>query len=230
MSSSAGSGNRAFITGRLIPFIARCLIRTLTRTVRIRCEGYSILGELESSGRTAVLAFFHGRQFLLTGFFAGLKVGIMASLSRDGELQTRVMRGMGFEVVRGSASRGGARGFIGLSRLMKNGYHAGFAVDGPRGPIHEVKPGAIHMAKRSGAPVIALAASAKPAHIFSRTWDLYLFPLPFAKGAVVLGAPIYFDDDTSKAAVARDCAILKEELLRLQRRADEITGLETGEE
>ena len=217
------------MAGRLIPLLARVLIRSVTWTVRIRCEGMQILEELESSGRTAVLAFFHGRQFLLTGVLVGRKMGIMASLSRDGELQTRVMTGLGFEVVRGSASRGGVRGLIGLKRLMEKGYYATFAVDGPKGPIHEVKPGAVFLAKKAGAPVVALAASASPAHIFSRAWDLYLLPWPFGRGAVIFGDPIYFDDDMSEEAMARDSRILRDELLRLQQRADEITGLKTGD-
>ena len=221
----AGSENSIGIAGRLIPLLARVLIRSVTWTVRIRCEGVQILDELESAGRTAVLPFFHGRQFLLTGFLAGRKLGVMSSFSRDGELQTHVMTGLGFEVVRGSASRGGARGLIGLKRLMEKGYHATVAVDGPKGPIHEVKPGAVFLAKKSGAPVVAMAAAASPAHIFSKAWDLFLLPWPFSRGAVIFSDPIYFDDDMSEEAMARDSHFLKEELLRLQERADEITGL-----
>jgi lysophospholipid acyltransferase (LPLAT)-like uncharacterized protein len=149
----------------------------------------------------------------------------MTSLSRDGELQSRVMAGLGYEVVRGSASRSGARGLIGLKKLMDRGWHATFAVDGPRGPIHEVKPGAVYLAKKTGAPVVPMASSAKPAHIFSRAWDLYLLPRPFAKGAVVFGEPIYFNADMSEEAVTRDSVLLKEELLRIQERADEMTGM-----
>lgn len=230
MTSSAGPEHSTGMVGRIIPLLARALIRFVTRTVRIRCEGMENMDDLESAGRTAVIPFFHGRQFLLTGFLEGRKMAILASLSRDGELQTEVMTGLGYEVVRGSASRGGARGLIGLKKLMKRGVHATFAVDGPKGPIYEVKPGAVYLAKKTGAPIIGLAASANPAHIFKRAWDLYLLPWPFARGAVVFGDPIYFDNDTSEEAVARDSRRLQEELLRLQRRADEITGLKTGDQ
>lgn len=218
------------MANRLTPLLARILIRSLTWSVRIHSEGTEVLDELDSAGRTAVLTFFHGRQFLHAGFFARRGIGIMSSLSRDGELQTHVMTGLGYEVVRGSASRGGARGFIGLKRLLEKGHHAAFAVDGPKGPIYEVKPGAIYLAKKAGIPIVAGATSANPAHIFSRAWDLYLLPWPFAKGAVVLGDLIYFDDDLSEDAMARDSRILQEELLRLQERADKITGLKISEQ
>jgi len=227
MLTSAGPGSSLGMTERFLPLLARILIRSVTWTIRIRSEGIEILDELESAGRSAVLPTFHGRQFLITGYFVGRKMGVMTSLSRDGELQARVMEGLGYGVVRGSASRSGARGLIGLKKLMDKGYHATFAVDGPKGPIHEVKPGAVYLAKKTGAPIVAMISSANPAHIFSRAWDQYLLPWPFGKGAVVFGDPIYFDDDTSEEAMSRDSHILKEEITRLQQRADEMTGLKT---
>jgi lysophospholipid acyltransferase (LPLAT)-like uncharacterized protein len=225
MPSSVEPDNSIGITGRLVTLLVGLLIRSITWSLRIRSEGIEVLDELELSSRTAILAFFHGRQFLQAGFFAGRKIGIMTSLSRDGELQASVITGLGYEVARGSASRGGARGLIGLRKLMEKGCHVAFAVDGPRGPIHQVKPGAVYLAKKSGAPVVTVAASARPAKVFSRTWDLYLLPWPFGRGAVIMGDAIYFDDDTSDEAMVRDSHILQEELLRLQQRADEMTGL-----
>lgn len=211
--------------GVWLPVVARFLIRGITSTVRIHREGFEYFDSLQASGLNAVLAFFHGRQFLLLGCFAGKKIATMASFSRDGELQARTMSGLGYGIVRGSASRGGARGLIGLIRLMEKGYWPCFAVDGPKGPIHDVKPGAVYLAKKMGIPVIPLVSSAKPAHLFMRAWDRYLLPLPFSRGAVILGKPITFDSDLSEEAISRDCVYLREELFHLQERADGITGL-----
>lgn len=213
------------MASRLIPLLGRILIRSLTWSVRIHSEGAEILDELESAGISAVMPCYHGRQFLVTGFFLGRKMGVMTSLSRDGELQTRIMEGLGYGVVRGSASRSGARGLIGLKKLMDKGYHATFAVDGPKGPIHKVKPGAVYLAKKTGAPVVAMTSSANPAHIFTRAWDLYLMPWPFAKGAVIFSEPIYFDNDMSEEAMSRDSRNLETVMHELQERADKITGL-----
>lgn len=225
MAKPAESERGPGLAGLVLPFLARAVIRGITRSVRVRKVGMEVLDDLEARGISAVLAFFHGRQFLLTGIMVGRRVGIMSSLSRDGELQTRVMTGLGYKVVRGSASRSGARGLIGLKNLLAQGYHASFAVDGPKGPLHEVKPGAVYLAKKTGCPVVAMAASAHPAHVFPRAWDQYLLPWPFGKGVVLVSDPLYLDQDTSERAMARDGLILREELLRLQERADEITGL-----
>ena len=180
---------------------------------------------MRASGRLGVFAFFHGRQFLLMSCLRGEKISTMVSLSRDGEAQASVMRALGYRIARGSASRGGARGFIGLVKLMREGYWPAFAVDGPKGPVYEVKSGAVFLAKREGIPVVPITSSARPCRIFRKAWDLYLLPLPFGKGSLLVGDPITFDDDVSEKAMARDCGVLREELLRLQKKADEIVGL-----
>ena len=59
-------------------------------------------------------------------------------------MQARALALQGLRVVRGSSSRGGARGLAALGRRMKRDRaDAAFAVDGPRGPYGVVKPGAM---------------------------------------------------------------------------------------
>ncbi len=119
--------------GIILPPLARCFIRSLGGTVGMTVEGEGPLLEMEARGKAAVLPFFHGRQFLLINHLAGRRVTVISSLSRDGELQARTLAGLGFSIVRGSSSRGGARALLGMARLMEQGVHASFAVDGPRG-------------------------------------------------------------------------------------------------
>ena len=225
MRSSEGRNNNPGLAGVWLPPAARLLIRGITSTVRIHREGFERFCSMQAAGHMGILAFFHGRQFLLVGCFRGSKLAIMTSLSRDGELQARTMTGLGYGIIRGSASRGGARGLIGLLKLMEEGYCPCMAVDGPKGPIHEVKPGTVYLAKKAGVPVFPLVSSARPARVFDRAWDRYLLPYPFSRGAVILGEPMDFDADMSQEAIGRDSLVLQEELLRLQERADGITGL-----
>ncbi|NOY87619.1 MAG: lysophospholipid acyltransferase family protein [Deltaproteobacteria bacterium] len=215
---------RLGFSGWVIPAFGRALIRVLGGTVRVRELGKERLDDLEDRDGVAVLAFFHGRQFLLVSTFLGRRVSIMSSLSRDGELQARALSGLGYRIVRGSASRGGARGLIAMKRLMEQGYHGSFAVDGPKGPIHQVKPGAVYLAKKTGAPVLPLAASANPAFAFQKAWDRYLLPMPFSKGVVIYGEPMRLDGDLGEEAVDRDCKALQSVLEDLQVEADCAVG------
>ncbi|MBN2720976.1 MAG: lysophospholipid acyltransferase family protein [Proteobacteria bacterium] len=201
------------------------LLKGVAATMRIRLEGMERLDSMQVSGQLGVLAFFHGRMFLLMTSLRGRKVAGMVSLSRDGDAQARTMRSFGYEVARGSASRGGVRGLIGLRRLMRQGYWPTLAVDGPKGPIHEVKPGAVYLAKKEKIPILPMTASASPCRILRKAWDHHLIPLPSSRGAVVIGEPVYFDDDMKEEAIARDCGIMRDVLLGLQARADGMVGL-----
>jgi lysophospholipid acyltransferase (LPLAT)-like uncharacterized protein len=211
--------------GVVLPPLARCFIRALGGTVGVTVEGEGPLLELEARGKAAVLPFFHGRQFLLINHLAGRRVTVISSLSRDGELQARTLAGLGFSIVRGSSSRGGARALLGMARLMEQGVHASFAVDGPRGPLHRVKPGAVYLAKRMRAPLVPMAASASPAWVLHRAWDRYQLPRPFARGAVLFGAPFHADGDLSEQAVERDRAELERRMLELLGAADARVGV-----
>ena len=212
------------MAGFWVPVLMNLIIRSVTASMRIYREGFDHVDSTESSGQRAILAAFHGRQFLVPGCLTGWKLAVMTSLSRDGELQARTLARFGWGIARGSASRSGARGLIGLMRFMDKGFHPIFAVDGPRGPIHEVKPGAVFLAKKTGNPVIPVTTSARPALVLKKTWDRYLLPSPFSRGAVILGEPMVFDGDMGGEAMARDCRSLQVELLRLQEKADGITG------
>jgi len=222
--SPADGGERLGFGGWFIPRFARTMIRMICRTASITVNGVEAIDDLESSGQEAVIVFFHGRQFILVDHLRGRKVSVMSSLSRDGELQARTLSGFGYKIVRGSASRGGAKGLIGLKKLMKDGYHSTFAVDGPRGPINEAKPGAVFLAKKVGAPLLPLISSAKPARIFSRAWDRYMLPYPFSRAVVIYGSPIFLDSDTSEEALERDSRMIQKVLLDLQDDADRIVG------
>ncbi len=213
----------------LISVLVRSFIRLLYGTLRIMDAGSRSLDAVESDGGCAILPFFHGRQFPLVPYMAKRKATIMSSLSRDGELQAHILAGFGYRIVRGSASRGGARGLIGMKRGMRDGYHAGLAVDGPKGPIHEVKPGVIYLAKKTGAPVIPVLTSAKPSIVMKKTWDRYMLPVPFAKAVILFGEPIYFDGNMDQGSMERDCRRLRDIMLSLQEEADGMVGLKKGE-
>jgi lysophospholipid acyltransferase (LPLAT)-like uncharacterized protein len=67
------------------------------------------------------------------------------------------------------------------------------AADGPRGPREHVKLGAVAAALSTGAPLIPVAVSARPAWRL-RTWDGFLMPAPWARVRVAYGPPLRLTD------------------------------------
>jgi lysophospholipid acyltransferase (LPLAT)-like uncharacterized protein len=140
--------------------------------------------------RPWILCFFHGRQFPLLAWKRRRPTVVLVSHSRDGAIQARALRSLGFRVVRGSSSRGGARGLAALVRSMRSAHDAAFAVDGPRGPIGVAKEGAIVAARSTGAVLVPMGSASARRKVLERAWDRFLLPWPFARVEVVLGAPI----------------------------------------
>jgi lysophospholipid acyltransferase (LPLAT)-like uncharacterized protein len=143
-----------------------------------------------------VFAFLHGQQMaLLAARPRG--AAVMVSHSADGELQAAVMRTLSFVVVRGSSSRGGARALSTITRQVRAGVDAVFAVDGPRGPYGVPKPGAALTALSGGASLVPVAAVAHRAVVLRRTWDRFAIPLPFSRVTIAVGSVIPATDVTT---------------------------------
>lgn len=162
------------------------LVRLWVKTLRIRVVGADS-GAPEAS---RIFAFWHGQQMLLVGAPRTRRTAILVSWSRDGDLQSGVMRALGLLPVRGSASRGAAEGLRRVVALVHGGRDAAFAVDGSRGPLHQAKLGAARAASLGKGLLIPLGAAAARATVLRNTWDRFEIPRPFSRVVVVLGAPL----------------------------------------
>ena len=137
-------------------------------------------------------AHWHGDELLLVMAFAGKGMAVMSSHSKDGGRMKRVLEFLGYHVVRGSSSRGGAGGLKGLiDAVRKEGRDASLAVDGPRGPLHVVKPGIVKLAQETGRELVPGAAAASRRFSFKKSWNQCYVPLPFSRCVVVYGDPIH---------------------------------------
>ena len=147
-----------------------------------------------------VYALWHGEQFVSLYHHRGQGVTIMSSLSKDGEIQTGILKLFGYLPVRGSSSRRAERSLVEMIMNAKKGHSAAFAVDGPKGPYRKVKPGVIFLAKKAGLPIIPAGSSAKSFKVFEKAWDKYELPKLFQPAVVAYGEPIFVkkDDDIDK--------------------------------
>ena len=68
----------------------------------------------------------------------------MVSYSRDGGLAATGLQTLGYEVVRGSSSRGGGEGLLMLRGHLASGSSVVMAVDGPQAPLGDVKAGGVY--------------------------------------------------------------------------------------
>ncbi|MBI4209617.1 MAG: lysophospholipid acyltransferase family protein [Deltaproteobacteria bacterium] len=196
--------------------VGSVLIRSLSATWRLRIvEGTPPTGPV-------IYAFLHGDQALLYHAFRHRKIVIPSSLSRDGEIQARILKRFGYGVVRGSSHRGGGRALFEMARWIEEGWSAALAVDGPRGPAGIVKPGVVTLAQRTGRPIVPGAARAQWRKILSKAWDRYQIPLPGTRGVIVLGDPIPVASGEDSQGRERIRVQVEEQLKILSQRAEEL--------
>jgi lysophospholipid acyltransferase (LPLAT)-like uncharacterized protein len=133
-----------------------------------------------------IYCFWHQCVLACAYYFRSTHATILISQSFDGELITRTLELFGFRAVRGSSSRGGREGLIGLRQVLDAGMPAIFTADGPRGPIYRSKPGPVKLAQLTGAPIGAFHLQPQRAWI-AGSWDRFHVPLPFTRIAVSWG-------------------------------------------
>jgi lysophospholipid acyltransferase (LPLAT)-like uncharacterized protein len=182
----------------LLGWLVGVLARVWLSTLRVRVAYDPALERVRD--RPWVLAFWHGTQWPLLAWRGRRRTVVLVSWSRDGALQARALAVQGLHVVRGSSSRGGARGLAALVGAMRReGADSAFAVDGPRGPRGVAKAGAIVAARATGAIVVPMGASIRSGLVLRRSWDQFAIAWPFTRVDVALGSPIDPTEDAQDA-------------------------------
>lgn len=175
------------------------LTRLLARSWRVHLEG-----DLPSG--PCIIAFWHGEMLPVLATFGPLHSVVLVSPSNDGKVLQRLLRDWGHTIVEGSSSRGGKQALEQLVSLAPQNIIL-ITPDGPRGPAHVAKPGAVIAAQRSGVPIVHVRVRATPIITFSRSWDRFQVPLPFARITMHLSEPIYvpaeLSDDETSAEIRR---------------------------
>ena len=171
-----------------------------------------------------IYVMWHANQFLVHGIEDKAHLSILISNSIDGEIVARAVEKWGFKVVRGSSNKKGAvESTMQMLNRLKNGECVGIMVDGPSGPLHKVKNGAIKLAQMSGAPIIpAFWYSPQKTFVNLPSWDKMKTPLGDCNILNLYGEPIYVTKDASKEELAQIRENVKIALLDLEAKAPEI--------
>jgi len=182
----------------LAPLLLRPLLRLLRASLRVEYVGDAALRAQWARGEQVILSFWHNRLLMLPVIGAGVPMCIMVSHHRDGEVATRLLAAWGVSTVRGSASRGAVGGFLRLVDAYRSGHSLAVLPDGPRGPRYVAKPGVIHLAKATGAPIYPAAYVAARAWRL-KSWDRLIVPKPFGRLRIEVGTPLQVPSDSTPA-------------------------------
>ena len=185
-------------------------IYLITKTIRISIQNKEYAFK-DNQMQKAVYVLWHNRLFLLTGAFCFKNLCALISQSKDGEIIARIAKVLGYQAIRGSASRGGAQAVLSMLKQQHNMSGIVLTVDGSRGPRYEVKPGAIYLASKTGLPIIPVSYTASRKKELN-SWDRFIVPLPFSKATISFAKPIFVPGDVDKEKIDEYVNKVKQEL------------------
>jgi lysophospholipid acyltransferase (LPLAT)-like uncharacterized protein len=183
-------------------------------------------------GKPFIIGFWHGRLLILPAMWpTSAKISMLISMHRDGELIARAIGYFGHGTVRGSAAkpgsakdRGGVGALRGMLKALKANEYVGITPDGPRGPRMRATEGIVTVARMAGVPILPCSFSARSRVVLS-TWDRFVLPLPFSRGVIVWGEPIFIARDAEGAALETARLAVEAGLNAVTNQADEIMGV-----
>jgi lysophospholipid acyltransferase (LPLAT)-like uncharacterized protein len=223
-----------FILGRLIGGYM-LFVGATTRWTKVNLEAVEPFWE--PNGGKVIGCVWHGRFALVHKMWkfgrGAPRSKMLISQSREGGIVAHTALTVGSDVVRGSEAKKGSnrpkRGVEAMrdmARHIEGGGIMAMTPDGPRGPRMRVKRGPVILAKIAGAPLLAVTWATSNRIVFDKSWDQFVLPLPFGRGALIWGNPIAPPSpDASDAEVEAVRLALEAEMNRIAAEADRVAGV-----
>lgn len=170
-----------------IAYLLKWLLFLYTRTWRVTYVGRQATEEyLKTSGTLFLL--WHDSLLIIPrlAWVAQYQpVDFLISNSRDGDVASELAccyKNVSVVRVKHLARSNALRE---CCHLLSQKHSVVITPDGPRGPRHEMKPGALFAAKKSNVRPIMITYTASRFFTLS-SWDRFMIPLPFAKITILM--------------------------------------------
>jgi lysophospholipid acyltransferase (LPLAT)-like uncharacterized protein len=168
---------------RLLPHLLKLLVATLN--IRI----IPPQKDIPVNEQGIIFAFWHGK--MVTGWllarrlFPEATISSVVSLSGDGQILSDVLGRLGFQLIRGSSSRGKEEVRSGIVAALGKRNVVAVTPDGPRGPQHRFKYGTLRLASVHRTPLVFAEIFHERPHLL-KSWDRFEIPAPFSRVTVRL--------------------------------------------
>ena len=189
------------------------LVSGLARSWRYRTVGEGRWRRFTDRGEPHIFLLWHEAILPLLWHHRGRGIAIVVSQGREGRYIGDYATRLGYRILHGSSSKGGARALLGALRALEEGATVAITPDGPKGPRRSVKPGVVQAAQRVGAAIVPLHATASPAWR-AGSWDRLVIPRPRAEVVVGYGEPLRIG--AGSEALAEGVARCREAMIGLE--------------
>ncbi len=196
------------------------LILLLGKLCSIKIINQRYLNQLRKKNKRILYLIWHGRIMLPIYIHRDEGITAMVSLHSDGEMIAQAVHRLGYTTVRGSSTRGGKHAFRAMLQALKNGHECALMPDGPTGPRHKVKSGAIYLSQQANAYLLPLTFSCKRKIEF-KSWDRFNLIAPFSKAVAIYGKPLKAPQNMAPEEFEKFKEKLTQRMIENERQADD---------
>jgi len=170
-------------------------------------------------GGPFIYAFWHEYILLPVAYYGHCRLATITSRHRDAEIVTHLARHTGFQIFRGSTTRGGTAALRRLLGAGSDGMHLTMMPDGPKGPRRRMSLGTIYAASKMGFPILPVGLGAYPCWR-ADSWDRFAVPKPFSRIRFVLDEEIFVPDGLKREELEEYRLLVEEKLTELTFKAE----------
>ncbi|MGD9631981.1 MAG: lysophospholipid acyltransferase family protein [Pirellulales bacterium] len=165
---------------------------------------------IHGDGGPRIYVFWHEYILLPLAIRGNCRLSMLLSQHGDADILARIAGHFGFDCVRGSTYRGGARALWELEERSRT-HHLTITPDGPRGPRRQLAQGPIYLASRLQIPIVPMGFGYdRPWR--TNSWDRFAVPRMFSRARAVIGPAVSISPDLDRTRL-ENCRLRTERLL-----------------
>ncbi len=188
----------------VVSSLMKLMMNIVKKIIRMDIIGFDGVGD------SGIIALWHEGIFM-AGYANPFKhVAVLATKGLRGEILSKSIEQFNPKIIRtsfGKDPKSGAYATLQLIRAAEEGYNLVIAVDGPKGPRRQVKPGIFYLSEKTGKKIVPISIVASRKITLPFRWDKYFIPLPFSH--VVIYADTDYKNDGNPESLKK--ALLKAE-------------------
>lgn len=174
-------------------------------------------------GRSVICPIWHQRLSCYFKVMGGYNALMMIGRDPKFDIFARFCEKLGMEVIRGGTGQGGKEALEMIEiKCRERPRVVGFAVDGPYGPFHKARPGAVLLSSRLKAPIVPVSWAATKNIQFKKQWDRKIVPLTGAKALFLYGTPMPPPNSLERESISKLVDELTLRLLLTEQKAQSL--------
>lgn len=206
----------------LIAGVMVAILRLWSATLRKQTSQLDRLDRYMADGRQVLAVFWHGKYLPLFPLAKGKHAVVITINSFRGRVIGEICKRFGYRPVLLPVDAN-AHGFPALVDQVKgNASLIALALDGPTGPFHRIRSGALTLSAVHGVVLAPIGVASSRKIVMRSRWDRQEAPLPFSRVAVAVGDRIELHHKLDEVGAMPMEEIVRQAMEAVERQAGEL--------